>query len=347
METENMQKYTDYFEGALSRDAQGLMLCLAPFVDQFHGGWKGFYTDRLMEQSELAGLPYDQWDALLKDAENHGFINPHDHFGGMGYLTLEPMFSVFLKTRLENAPQPLKKAIGEAFCVHYNEIGGQLARLIRSDESDARQTGQALIGLENENLLAAVTIGLLNASEFYQVFDALSFLMIQRKNFDGLTKLSQWVLTQQKNYSSEQLAGDSGTAFFTVNDRLAGAFLSKGDLKSAKGYYENGLTLSAQSNDPHVRTIGKAQSLGQLVRIALEQGVGETAIDHALEAAGLFVQNGEESGYMWVVTMLAWIWRKTQDDAIPEALGKLKGQSRDEAKVMLTRINQPRNDEPV
>lgn len=348
MTTESMQTSIDFFESDLAGDTRLLMLCLAPFIGLFHGGWKGFYTDHLKVRPELEGLPFDQWDDVIKVAEQRGLIKPHDHFGGMGYMIEEPMFSIFLKTRLEDpAMARQKKAIEGAFCDHYNEIGGQLARLLRSDDAETRQTGLALIGLENENLLAAVTIGLLRTSAFYPAFDALSFLMIQRKNFSGLTNFCQWVLTHQAQYTSVQLQGEMGTDFFTVNDRLAGACLKTGDAESAKRYYENGLALCETSNDPHVRTMGKANTLNQLGRLAVDEGQWAAATAHALDAAGLFHEHGDESGFMRMVTSLARIWGETKDAAIPETIGKLKGQSQEEVESMLTRINQPQDDEPA
>jgi hypothetical protein len=347
MNTENTDTCKDYFENHLSGDARILMLCLAPFTDVFHKGWRGFYADHLKAQPELAGLPFGQWDSEFEKAKRFGLIKPHDYFGGMGYLILGSGFSTFLKSRLDDTAMAIqKKAIESAYCNHYSEIGNQLARLIRADDSDTRQTGRALIGLENENLLTALRLGLSYTSDFYPAFDALSFLMIQRQNFSGLTKLCEWVMSQQSHYSADQLAGESGSAFFTVNDRLAGACLRNRDHGAAKAYYENGLALSEQSNDPHVKTMGKARTLAQLSRIAVEQEQWETATAHALEAAGLFNNNDEQS-FMMVIDLLARIWDATKDDTIPETLGKLKGKSKEEVEGLLTRMNQPPDDEPA
>lgn len=388
MKTESMQMYMDYFTTNLSEENQSLMLCLAPFTDVFHGGWKGFYADHLKDRPETADLPFDHWDGLLEDAEENGFFKPHPHFGSMGYLTLTPGFSGFLKTRLDSPGLiSQKKAIETAFRDHYHEIGLNLARLIRSNEEDTRQTGQMLIGLEHENLQSAVTLGLKETSVFFPAFDALSFLMIQRQNFSGLKNLCEWVMSYHDAYTTDQREGELGAHFFAVNDRLAGSCMKTGDLDSAKNYYLRGLALTEQSGDPHVQSQGKASTLYQLGllaqqreqwgeaetyyndslsievesidpydqagtlfnlgTVAREQEKWDIARHYVLDAAQIFARYKDAESFNRVLDSLARIWDQTKDEVIPKTLEPLIERSKEEVEDLLARINNQRSQESV
>ncbi|MCI0485172.1 MAG: CHAT domain-containing protein [Blastocatellia bacterium] len=68
--TESILRCIDYSHSNLSPDAQGLLICLAPFTGVVNLGWMEQYTIRLREQSALAHLPFERWEEVLKEAAN-------------------------------------------------------------------------------------------------------------------------------------------------------------------------------------------------------------------------------------------------------------------------------------
>ncbi|MCP4119827.1 MAG: tetratricopeptide repeat protein [Desulfobacteraceae bacterium] len=276
--TESILKCIDYSHSNLSAEAQSLLLCLAPFTGVINLNGLDQYTALLKAQAPLAHLPYDRWQAVLKEALNWGLLQPHERYGESGYLSLQPIFPYFLKTRLnDESLSALKQAVETAFCEHCNGMGGALAEAIRSKEPQERQTGLALTEVEYENLLTSLKISLSAGTDFYNSFDALEEFADKRNDTANRLLICRLVASHQANYTPLQMQGTIGTDFFSANDRLAGTYLQIKDYASAQKYYEHGLVLARLSKDPHVQKIGKATTLHQLGRVAQEQRQWEAA----------------------------------------------------------------------
>ena len=193
--TDSILKCIDYSHSNLSEEAQDLLLCLAPFTGVFNAGWLKQYTGSLKAQPALADLPFDQWSTILQEAVNWGLLRPHKDLAQMGYLSLQPIFPYFLKTRLnDEAHAARKQAIEGAFREHYNGIGGALAQAIKSKEPQERQMGQVLIGLEYENLYTSTAISLQNAASFGQSFQPIMMFLDLQKQYGRIAYLCDWFL---------------------------------------------------------------------------------------------------------------------------------------------------------
>jgi hypothetical protein len=182
--TRSILRCVEYSHSNLAPEAQALLACLAPFTSVVNTSWLPQYSAQLRAQPALAKLPFDQWGTVLQAAQNWGLLTPHE-IGG-GYLRLQPLLPYFLRERL-NRPAPAegkgladggaaaRAAVEAAFRAHYDEVGGALAELIKSKEPQQRQLGQALIGLEYENLRTAVRLLVFGTSKnFINAFETCS-----------------------------------------------------------------------------------------------------------------------------------------------------------------------------
>ncbi|MHB8600667.1 MAG: tetratricopeptide repeat protein, partial [Ktedonobacteraceae bacterium] len=218
--TESILRCIEYSYSNLAPDAQQLLLCLAPFTSIFNIDWLEVYTARLKQQPALANLPYDRWQHVLQEAANWGLLSPdpdNPHF-----LHLQPTLPYFLRSRLQVSEQAgLKVAIETAFRELYDNIGNSLTSLLISKEPDERQISQFVTGLEYENLVTALNLGLDAQVSIWDIYRALSkYLDATQDQQRGLT-LGQDVLIHLEQYPEDKLAGKSGFEFAGVIDNIA------------------------------------------------------------------------------------------------------------------------------
>ncbi|MCP4423653.1 MAG: CHAT domain-containing protein, partial [Chloroflexi bacterium] len=203
--TKSILRCVEYSHSNLSPEAQALLGCLAPFTGVINADWLPQYTAQLKAQPALAGLPYEQWNEVLGEAMNWGLLTPHEVDG---YLRLQPILPYFLRQRereLEREQEERGEAVEAAFRAHYDEVGGALARLIKSKKPDERQLGQALIGLEYENLMTALKFDLTGQVDFFTPYDALFRYLDAIQDNQRRCELGEMVWSNQNNYPSKHL----------------------------------------------------------------------------------------------------------------------------------------------
>jgi len=172
--TKSILACIDYSHSNLSKDAQDLLLCLAPFTGVFNTMFIDEYTEALQAQSSLVNLPFDKWENILSETENMGLISRHNDYPDM--FQLQPTLSYFLLLRLNNdANAEYKKAIELAFHDHYVKIAPDINFLINSNNPTEVEDGSVLIESEFENLTKAlhqsVTL-LTNILSIYALFSS-------------------------------------------------------------------------------------------------------------------------------------------------------------------------------
>ena len=267
--------------------AAALLACLAPFSGAVNADWLPQYTQRLQAQPALADLPFDRWNEALAAAGRWGLLEPHP-LGG-GYRRLQPIFPYFLRRRLgQDAARA--EAVEAAFVAFYEQLGGELAQLIRSKDAPQRQTGITLTRVEFENLYGALGRALRRRVGFWGMFDALAEYLKVTTDHRARAALCAEVLAARAGYSAEQLAGEFSQDFFGATDRLAASRLQLKDLAGAKEAYESNLELAAISYVEHVRTSGKAGTLHQLGMVAQAQRQWAAAEGYYKQALAIQVE---------------------------------------------------------
>src|SRR5215467_1108978 len=105
--------------------AQQLLLCLAPFTSVIWLDMLDRYTEQLRQQPALAALPFERWPNVLREVQNWGLLNADPTMPG--FLRLQPTFSDFLRSRLQEPAQAeVKQAVEHAFREHYQRLGFSL-----------------------------------------------------------------------------------------------------------------------------------------------------------------------------------------------------------------------------
>jgi len=273
--TESILKCIDYSHSNLSEEAQLLLLVLAPFTGVLNKGWMDQYSEKLKSQKILADLPYDQWPVVLQDAERWGLLKPHEQFGKMGYLSLQPVFPFFLRSRLNEPGQAERKeAIETAFREHYEGIGGTLSKLTDSKEADEQQIGHLLIGVEYENLYRALQIALRQHTSIRSVFYSLSKSLDKTQQHEQGLELGTLVMQALERYPKELLDGQLGDELVGVMvDNIGTRFLNLQRYAEAGNAYEKALKMhnALTCLSPESQAKSRATILHQLGRVAEEQ----------------------------------------------------------------------------
>ena len=153
--TESIVRCIEYSFGNLSPEAQRLLLCLAPFTGVVFQGALEQYVAKLREQKVLAGLPFDRFADVLREATNWGLMRPE---GTPGYLQLQPILPYFLRGRLQMEAPELRGAIEAAFHEHYDGLAGEIWQLQELKDAAKKQTGLARAKLEYENLACCLQL---------------------------------------------------------------------------------------------------------------------------------------------------------------------------------------------
>ncbi len=210
--TESILRCIDYSHSNLSPEAQQLLLCLAPFTSVIWQDMLDEYTGYLREQPTLASLPFERWPEVIQEAINWGLLSPDPKIPR--FLRLQPIFPYFLRNRLhEPAQVEVKSAIEMAFREHYDQVGAMLYHLLNSKDSQERQVGQVITGLEYENLVTTLNLALAAQVSIHNPYFALSrYLDTIQDHYRGL-QLGQIVLNSLKTYPPEKLEGQLGFEF--------------------------------------------------------------------------------------------------------------------------------------
>jgi hypothetical protein len=243
--TQSIVQCIEYSHSNLSPAAQELLLCLAPFTGVVRTEWLGNYVKQLQQQPQLAHLDHSLWNDVLQEAVNWGLLTPHE-IGG-GYLRLQPVFPYFLKTRIReegqgtrdeaDGSQTRKAAIEAAFRAHYDGIGGVLAQMIKSKESQERQLGQNLVGIEFENLMSALKISLVTGSSFASLYMPLMFYIDTRQDHQQGLLLGHLVMDHLESNGEDRLSAQTAYEYVGVLDDIANRHLQMKSLLEAVDTY--------------------------------------------------------------------------------------------------------------
>jgi tetratricopeptide (TPR) repeat protein len=245
--TDSIIKCIDYSHSNLSESAQQLLLTLAPFTGVVNKKFLDNYSERLLAQPALAGLPCDKWEEVLREAEKMGLLKPHEDEGlaEFGYLSLQPVFPFFLKSRLNDPAQAERKeAIETAFREHYEGIGDYFGTLFYSKEAEPQQAGVALISVEYENLYTALQIALRQQKSIESMFCQISNYLDKVQQQEQGLELGKHVLRALKGYSIELLQGQIALDMVSVIvDEIGTRALALRDYQVAEQAYSMALKL--------------------------------------------------------------------------------------------------------
>ncbi|WP_089718589.1 CHAT domain-containing protein, partial [Candidatus Entotheonella palauensis] len=170
--TRSLIRCIEYSHSNLDPASQKLLLCLFPFTGVVWKDQLSPYIERLQQQAALADWPFDRWSEVLQTAQDWGLLTAQGQLPG--FLSLQPTFPYFLKTRLERERADVRRAVEMAFHQFYDELSQDILGLLTSKEALHRQMGSTLARLEYENLLTALSLALENQVSILRLYAALS-----------------------------------------------------------------------------------------------------------------------------------------------------------------------------
>jgi len=322
--TASILRCIDYSHSNLSPEAQGLLVCLAPFTAVIFTELFSQYTEHLRQQPALAHLPFERWPEVLQEATSWGLLSPHPELPA--YLHLQPIFPYFLRSRLQ-APEhaDVRRAVDTAFRQCYDAWSDQLYGLLNSRESQEKQVGQALVRLEYENLLTALHLALAAQVSIVNPYAALSNYLDATQDQQRGLELGETVLAHLQTYPTETLTGPIGVELVGVLDNIAKRQLLLKQYTAAEASYQAALRMLSQQAALEVETRekGKAGILHQLARVAQEQRQWAQARDYFLRALETYVAYEEQHYTLIVLSSLARLWQASGEADVPTAIAAI------------------------
>ncbi len=255
----------------LSQEAQTLLICLAPFSSVLNIQHAEQYRMQLTRQKALSHLPFDQWDAVIQEAEDWGLLSPHPRLSS--FLELKNIFPYFLKNRLAEEGEAVRQAVENAFLHHYTELAGLMAGMMQSRDPEARQRGQRWLSLEFENMRTALKLALEHHASVLNIYGALSIYLDLIQDHERGIELGRLFFEKLDKYPKDKLYGPMGYEFAGVVDKIAKRQLLLQQYAEAERSYHRALDIWLQNKSFSSREIRqKSASLNhQLGTVAAEQ----------------------------------------------------------------------------
>lgn len=337
--TESILRCVDYSHSNLSPEAQGLLLCLAPFTSVVWEDMLEKYTAQLWEQPALADLPFERWREVLREAADWGLLRSHPDI--TGFWCLQPMLPYFLRHRLAAPTQAeMWEGIKIAFRRYYGRLSHTLAQLLNSQDAQEKQLGQQLVRVEYENLSTALNMTLAARVSVLNLYAALASYLEATQDHRRALELGQTVLARLEDYPAEALVGQSGAEFVSVLDDIARHQLLLEQYGAAEASYRKALELVARLEkiDQEQQAKMKASVYHQLGRVSHEQQRWAQARNHFLWALETFVAYRDSHEVDDVLHSLARLWQASGDADLPAAVAPVLGLTSREAEKRLRNL---------
>ncbi|AKV69908.1 tetratricopeptide repeat protein [Microcystis panniformis] len=230
--TNNIIKCVEYSHSNLSEEAQKLLLCLAPFSGFIPRGVIPNYSQKLQQLEPLQGYQFDQFDAAIEEAIHWGLLSPMSE-ELPDFLTIQPIFPYFLKTKLKELAPETQAAIWEGFKNHYRDLAGSYNNLLNSKNPQNKQWGILLCRWEYENLFNALQI-CLEKQESIEIFFCLLNYFFVTNDVSSRLKLCESVCQACQAYPEQIKTGIIGGNIISALGNLAIAYKYTKNYEQAK-----------------------------------------------------------------------------------------------------------------
>ncbi|WOB67382.1 tetratricopeptide repeat protein [Microcystis aeruginosa] len=230
--TNNIIKCVEYSHSNLSEEAQKLLLCLAPFSGFIDRSDIPNYSQKLQQLEPLQGYQFDQFDAAIEEAIHWGLLSPMSE-ELPSFLTIQPIFPYFLKTKLKELAPETQAAIWEGFKNHYRGLAGYYENLLDSKNPQEKQLGILFCRWEYENLFNALQICLKKQEDIY-IFFCLNKYFDVTNDVSSRLKLCESVCQACQTYPEQIKTGIIGGNIANALGNLALAYQNTKNYEQAK-----------------------------------------------------------------------------------------------------------------
>ncbi|MBD2621647.1 tetratricopeptide repeat protein [Microcystis flos-aquae FACHB-1344] len=291
--TNNIIKCVEYSHSNLSEEAQKLLLCLAPFSGVIFRGVIRQYSQRLQQLEPLQGYQFDQFDAAIEEAIHWGLLSPMSE-ELPSFLTIQPIFPYFLKTKLKELAPETQAAIWEGFKNHYRDLAGYYGNLLNSKNPQEKQWGILFCRWEYENLFNALQI-CLEKQESFGFFTCLDNYYKVTSDSVTRAKFMESLCQSIEKYPPEFLQTEFGYEMGFAFHRYGSGLLDIKQYNLAKNYYEKALQAYQSLSQIEERTKQSyiSTTLHQLGYLAQQLREWEQARLYYQQALKIYIEYGD------------------------------------------------------
>lgn len=291
--TNNIIKCVEYSHSNLSEEAQKLLLCLAPFSGFIDRSDIPNYSQKLQQLEPLQGYQFDQFDAAIEEAIHWGLLSPMSE-ELPSFLTIQPIFPYFLKTKLKELAPETQAAIWEGFKNHYRGLAGYYENLLDSKNPQEKQLGILFCRWEYENLFNALQICLKKQEDIY-IFFCLNKYFDVTNDVSSRLKLCESVCQACQTYPEQIKTGIIGGNIANALGNLALAYQNTKNYEQAK--QTNLKVIELTQNLQGVDEQQKASRLGSIYHnlggVAQELREWEQARSYYQQAIEIKIEYGD------------------------------------------------------
>ncbi len=292
--TNNIIKCVEYSHSNLSEEAQKLLLCLAPFSGFIDRSDIPNYSQKLQQLEPLQGYQFDQFDAAIEEAIHWGLLSPMSE-ELPDFLTIQPIFPYFLKTKLKELAPETQAAIWEGFKNHYRDLAGYYGNLLDSKNPQEKQLGILFCRWEYENLFNALQIALNQQESVLSIITCLHGYLDLNQDTQTNLKLLEFVLETFENYPPEAKQGQVAIEIIAIIFETGSKYLQSKNYQKAKEIYQKILELLKPISESYsqLKQSLQASTLHQLGRVAQELREWEQARSYYQQALEIYIEYGD------------------------------------------------------
>ncbi|TYT68928.1 tetratricopeptide repeat protein, partial [Microcystis aeruginosa] len=291
--TNNIIKCVEYSHSNLSEEAQKLLLCLAPFSGFIPRDVIPNYSQQLQQLEPLQGYQFDQFDAAIEEAIHWGLLSPMSE-ELPSFLTIQPIFPYFLKTKLKELAPETQAAIWEGFKNHYRDLAGYYGNLLNSKNPQEKQLGILFCRWEYENLFNALQIALNQQESVLSIIACLHSYLKLTQDTQANLKLLEFVLETFENYPPEAKQGQMALEIIAIIGEAGSKYLQSKNYQKAKEIYQKSLELLKPISESYsqLKQSLQAGTLHQLGMVAAELREWEQARSYYQQALEIYIEYG-------------------------------------------------------
>ncbi|NCS75846.1 MAG: tetratricopeptide repeat protein [Microcystis aeruginosa K13-07] len=291
--TNNIIKCVEYSHSNLSEEAQKLLLCLAPFSGFICTDFIPQYSQQLQQLELLQGYQFDQFDAAIEEAIHWGLLSPMSE-EMPSFLTIQPIFPYFLKTKLKELAPETQAAIWEGFKNHYREGADYYNDLLDSKNPQEKQWGILFCRWEYENLFNALQIALNQQESVFSIITCLHSYLELTQDTQANLKLLEFVLETFENYPPEAKQGQMALEIIAIIGDAGSKYLQSKNYQKAKEIYQKSLELLKPISESYsqLKQSLQARILHQLGAVAQELREWEQARSYYQQSLEIKIEYG-------------------------------------------------------
>ncbi|MDB9538037.1 tetratricopeptide repeat protein [Dolichospermum planctonicum CS-1226] len=287
--TKSILKCVEYSHSNLSPEAQKLLICSAPFSGFIFREKMPDYIKELQKLEPFKNYQFDKFDDAIKEAINWGLLSPMDK--DSPWLTIQPVFPYFLKTKLATVDAATREALQTGFKNHYLNLANYYNQLMKSKDPQEQQSGRKYGRREYENLYQGLQICLDQQENISIYFCLFKYFKLINDNPSNL-KLAETVCQRLDNYPTAFIKSELGYQVAFAIDRLGNCQLQAQQYRESQNSYEKTLQIydALESQEERQKELWKANTYHQLGRVAEEMREYAQARDFYQQALAIKIE---------------------------------------------------------